>query len=357
MHKQSLTKMRSSLVSIKNSCRKALFRCNHASERLPKRKVYRYLMASSVLILSIIGITNLNSFDMLFETVNPYNQIVQERRLEVYGTTDQNKLTRSRYVTTPSPTTEKGGSDNATPTANSLTEEQRTAKEALHKLGLTNLESYVFDKRFKLYRKKIIKSPFKDKKQYHNSLGISKKIKIAKMCKLFYGPVFKTTARAFGVTENYMAAIMSVESSCGKALGSYKLFNAIVSNYLFDRRKLLWETQLKCLSWMADKGYDVYVRSSKQGAMGIPQFLPCSLKNKGFDLNYDGRVNLFDINEASASMALFLSSAAELHIPDKKLFLSNYDYNMEAALYTYNPSSWYVEAIQKIVEALRDAEK
>jgi membrane-bound lytic murein transglycosylase B len=81
------------------------------------------------------------------------------------------------------------------------------------------------------------------------------------------------------------------------------------------------------------------VKGSWAGALGFPQFMPASLR-WAEDGNGDGKIDLFEMDDAIASVGRYLSSAGF----KKSARDAVYDYNHEAA---------YVEGVLAFADALK----
>lgn len=93
-----------------------------------------------------------------------------------------------------------------------------------------------------------------------------------------------------------------------------------------------------------ERGIDIFsLYGSWAGAFGISQFLPSSYLNWAIDGNNDGIIDLFDINDAVFSVANYLKSNG----------WGNSDDAQRKALFHYNNSSSYVDAILKLSEKVK----
>lgn len=213
-------------------------------------------------------------------------------------------------------------------------ENRSKAIKIAQKYKLDNLIPYILDERFEIYKLKRRKL---NKKIYFKLLDISKKIVVARQILNTYARALKNVEKTYYVDKEAIAAIISIETHGGKFVGKYKLINAIFSMYL---NKGIFLNQLKALNKMVGDGFDPYVFSSFAGAFGYPQFLPLSYLNYGVDGNKDGKIDLFNMEDAISSVANYLSSHGWKK--DKK-----------KAIFSYNPSDWYVEAFFKIYKSLK----
>ncbi len=144
------------------------------------------------------------------------------------------------------------------------------------------------------------------------------------------------TEKTYGVPKEVITAIILVETRLGERLGNTRVFNALstmaalkdnpVRQHLWglipEKRRLPREqfeqkadkksgwayTELKALlRYTQSAGIDpTVIRGSYAGAMGICQFMPSNIDRLAADGNGDGRVDLFNHNDAIASVANYL---------------------------------------------------
>jgi membrane-bound lytic murein transglycosylase B len=163
----------------------------------------------------------------------------------------------------------------------------------------------------------------------------------ARGCRARYADAFESAERAHGVPASLLAAVLFVESACGRLTGSHLVFtrlarlamanapNNVVQNLVRfsdadgtirptiaaqvrDRARELERTfypEVRALFTVADRmGVGVFdIRGSTAGAFGYPQFLPTSYLEDGIDADGDGRVSLYDSADAAASCARYLA--------------------------------------------------
>ena len=84
---------------------------------------------------------------------------------------------------------------------------------------------------------------------------------------------------------------------------------------------------------------------SPSGAFGAPQFLPTSYQRYGEDGNGDGRVDLYEMDDAAASTARFL----EAHGWRPGLTRAQ----QRAVIWSYNRSDAYIDAVLQLAAQLR----
>ena len=95
------------------------------------------------------------------------------------------------------------------------------------------------------------------------------------------------------------------------------------------------------------RGHDLdpfTVKGSIEGAIGLPQFLPSNIKRYGFDGNGDGRIDLFQHEDAIPSIASYLK-AYNWREGD------NYRKKKEI-IRKYNPSDYYATTVLQLAERL-----
>ncbi|CAB1078386.1 Membrane-bound lytic murein transglycosylase B [Olavius algarvensis Delta 1 endosymbiont] len=182
------------------------------------------------------------------------------------------------------------------------------------------------------------------------------------------------TEKAYGVDKNVITAILLVESSLGKNLGTRSALNVLstlaslmysearsdlftmipkekkTSRKRYEKsatRRSKWAYgELKALLKYADQeGFDpVEMPGSFAGAMGLAQFMPTSILAYGKDGDNNGTIDLLTHADAMASIANYLKGHGwRPGISRKKA---------EKVIYSYNHSKYYVKAILKIAKRL-----
>jgi len=119
----------------------------------------------------------------------------------------------------------------------------------------------------------------------------------------------------YGVPANVIAAIIGVETLYGEHLGNYRVLDAITS-LSFDYPDPLRPDRIEMfqgqLADLIELHYQGKVDATRQlgsyaGAMGIPQFMPTSLKRWAVPANPDRAINLENhVDDAILSVANFL---------------------------------------------------
>jgi membrane-bound lytic murein transglycosylase B len=123
-------------------------------------------------------------------------------------------------------------------------------------------------------------------------------------------PLAKAEA-LYGVPAEIVVAIIGVETVYGRHTGGFDVFNAL-SNLAFDYppRAELFRHELEELLLLAraEQRNPWQYRGSFAGALGLPQFLPSSVRAYAVDFDHDGRIDLArSADDAIGSVAHFLS--------------------------------------------------
>ena len=209
-----------------------------------------------------------------------------------------------------------------------------------------------------------------DYDQFSNDWSISK----AKKYMAEHMDDLERTEKDYGVDKNVVTAILLVESSLGKTLGTRSALNTLstLASLMYPetrsefytmipeakrtslkkyeksaRRKSKWAYgELKAfLKYAAQEGFDpAEMPGSFAGAIGLAQFMPTSILAYGKDGNNDGTIDLLTHPDAMASIANYLKRHGwRPGISQKKA---------EKVIYHYNHSKYYVKAILKIAKRL-----
>jgi peptidoglycan lytic transglycosylase B len=199
----------------------------------------------------------------------------------------------------------------------------------------------------------------------------------ARACASEYARAFLSAERSSGVPAEVLAAILHVETRCGRSTGeSVVLFGlarlamanepANVAANIARRAvagrvdpdlaarvraraaKLeeMFYPEVRAVFTLADLTArdPLELRGSGSGAFGVPQFLPTSYLRFGTDGNHDGRVDLYDVEDAAASAANFLAS-------------HGWQGNLSRAarrrvIWHYNRSEAYIDAVLGLADRL-----
>ncbi|WP_319467306.1 lytic murein transglycosylase [uncultured Pseudodesulfovibrio sp.] len=186
--------------------------------------------------------------------------------------------------------------------------------------------------------------------------------------------IMREIEQKYSVPGDVLTALMLVETKLGTQVGRYNALTILGSmalggdyelirpyikqkNLADDttewlirrtRQKGNWAYgELKSLITYAQKnGQDpLIIPSSMYGAIGYCQFIPSSALAYGRDGNGDGKVNLFEMNDALYSMAYFIKRHGWKPELDREAQL--------AVIYRYNHSKSYSLTIMAVADRLR----
>ncbi len=183
------------------------------------------------------------------------------------------------------------------------------------------------------------------------------------------------------MSADVLAAILFIESGCGYNTGSklvlYRLARLAMANepenlqrnlerytdgagrigpetaaQIRARAHYLEDTfyrEVRALFAAADRmGVDpLAIRGSVSGAFGAPQFLPTSYLTYGVDANGDGRVSLYDTEDAAASCASYFAGHGWRPGLSTK--------QRRAVVWEYNHSSAYVDTVLALAARIGSA--
>jgi peptidoglycan lytic transglycosylase B len=114
----------------------------------------------------------------------------------------------------------------------------------------------------------------------------------------------------FGVPPEVIVAIIGVETYYGRNTGRYTVFDALTTlAFDYPRRAEFFRGELKqFLLLTREQGISPLApKGSYAGAMGLPQFMPGSIRAYALDYDADGRVDLAaGVEDAIGSVAHFL---------------------------------------------------
>ena len=116
----------------------------------------------------------------------------------------------------------------------------------------------------------------------------------------------------YGVPEEIIVAIIGVETIYGRHTGDFRVID-VLSTLAFDypRRAAYFREELEQYLLLArESGFDpLDWRGSFAGAVGLPQFMPGSIRRHAVDFDEDGRIDLRGSpTDAVGSVARFLAN-------------------------------------------------
>ena len=116
--------------------------------------------------------------------------------------------------------------------------------------------------------------------------------------------------KKYGVPAQYIVGIIGVETNYGRNMGRYRVIDAL-STLAFDYppRASFFRRELEqYLVLSREAHFDIFSqRGSYAGAIGLPQFMPSSLRRYAVDFSGDGRIDLTrSASDAVGSVGNFL---------------------------------------------------
>lgn len=165
-----------------------------------------------------------------------------------------------------------------------------------------------------------------------------------------HGPALIQLEKESKVNKEIIVAVLRIETAdtingFGGFLGGYytfNVFNSLILSKDASKRMKKWAGQ-ELVAFLIicrdNKLNPLKIKGSYAGAIGKPQFMPTSYQRFAVDGDNDGLINLFDWDDAFASIAIYLKKAGwhkgnSLQINQK-------------ALYSYNHSWHYVNYVIK----------
>jgi membrane-bound lytic murein transglycosylase B len=129
----------------------------------------------------------------------------------------------------------------------------------------------------------------------------------------FWSRHAKTLARAareHGVPEEIIVAIIGVETLYGRQTGGFRVVDSLATlAFDYPPRAAFFRSELEQYLLLArDEAFDVFsVKGSYAGAIGIPQFMPGSIRRYAVDYDRNARIDLSNsAADAIGSVANFL---------------------------------------------------
>lgn len=118
-------------------------------------------------------------------------------------------------------------------------------------------------------------------------------------------------ASIYGVPPEIIVAIIGVETIYGRVTGSFPVLDALTTlAFDYPRRAEFFRGELESLLLLARDGrLDLQdTKGSYAGAIGLPQFMPSSIRNYAVDFDKDGKIDLrHSPVDAIGSVARFLA--------------------------------------------------
>lgn len=198
-------------------------------------------------------------------------------------------------------------------------------------------------------------------------------VSAARRCRARYEDALGAAEATEGVPANVLAALLYVESGCGRMTGNARVLPRLARLSMANapenlaanlerlgatrtpeaavraRARYLEDTfypEVRGTFDVADRqGLDpLELVGSEGGAFGYPQFLPTSFLRYGVDADGDGRVRLDDMADAAASCARYLAHHGWKPGCSRR--------ERQHALWAYNHSDPYVSAVLALADRL-----
>lgn len=121
----------------------------------------------------------------------------------------------------------------------------------------------------------------------------------------------RRASEQYGVPEEIIVSIIGVETIFGRITGDFRVLDALtLLGFDYPRRAAYFKSELEqFLLFTRENGTDIFsVRGSFAGAIGLPQFMPGSIRRYAVDFDGDGRIDLrTSRTDAIGSVARFLA--------------------------------------------------
>ena len=118
----------------------------------------------------------------------------------------------------------------------------------------------------------------------------------------------------FGIPQEIVVAILGVETYYGRNTGGYRVVDALTTlAFDYPRRADFFRGELEQFLLLAREQNisPLEPRGSYAGAIGLPQFMPGSIRSYAIDFDGDGRIDLAnDADDAIGSVARYLARHA-----------------------------------------------
>ncbi len=112
-----------------------------------------------------------------------------------------------------------------------------------------------------------------------------------------YARALQRAERQFGVPQEYILAIIGVETMYGRNAGRYRTLDALTTlAFDYPRREEFFRAELAQYLLLArEQDFNLLtVQSSYAGALGIPQFMPSNFRKYALDYNGNGKIDILN---------------------------------------------------------------
>jgi membrane-bound lytic murein transglycosylase B len=112
-----------------------------------------------------------------------------------------------------------------------------------------------------------------------------------------YARALQRAEKQFGVPQEYILAIIGVETMYGRNAGRYRTLDALTTlAFDYPRREEFFRAELAQYLLLArEQDFNLLtVQSSYAGALGIPQFMPSNFRKYALDYNGNGKIDILN---------------------------------------------------------------
>ena len=149
-----------------------------------------------------------------------------------------------------------------------------------------------------------------------------------------------------GVKKEILVSLFRVETNLGKHTGKYVVLNSLLTWCVSGYPRASWAEKELIAYLTLCRGHQLdpfEIKGSTHGAFGLLQFIPSSFQRFAIDGNGDGKIDLFDFEDAMVSSANYL----------QKNGWGNQERQMKRALYAYNRDRSYVNTLIKYSKCIK----
>jgi membrane-bound lytic murein transglycosylase B len=211
--------------------------------------------------------------------------------------------------------------------------------DELFKQGVSGRElNYIFGDVFPEYEPVTFRLKPAEGKRMYQDFYSADRLSLAAEHVADHSATYLAAERRFGVSPGVIAAILLVETHYGKNTGNAPILYRLArlaninspANLKFNHKLLSKDDPSVTFEQVRKRGNEVSqiflpevlavlkiarknghnplkIKGSHAGAFGIPQFLPTSFIKHGVDGDRDGKISLYDLEDAVHSTAKFLS--------------------------------------------------